>query len=512
MTTAQFSTIAVVGAGTMGAGIAQLAAANGCEVLLFDLSADALEQAMTKMMASLDKLVARGKFTADEVSALRQRIALVTDLSALAGADIVIEAIVEDLAIKRKLFAELETLVSQDTVLASNTSSLSISALAQGMAQPERFVGMHFFNPAPVMKLVEVVAGIDSEPSRIAAVKELAASWGKVAVVAKSTPGFIVNRVARPYYAEALRLTEEGFGEPAKIDAVLTACGGFRMGPFTLMDLIGHDVNYAVTSSVHQAFYGDSWFTPSLVQKDLVDAGHLGRKTGKGFFSYGDGSAFAVDPKAFCHRPGDAAIGLVQLSEHEGALAPLFTRIRAAYPSADTCHGEELPAIQLDHQLGIVFADGRTAAQLQDSTSNVHRAVMVVDLAADYSATSWLHLACSSAVTAADRDLAAGFFAALGVSVIYGADSPGLTVLRTVAMLANLGFDAVHKGVCTMKDVDEAMRFGVNYPKGPIQWAKDVGLDHIRATLGHIKAAYQDDRYRQSLLLSAAGEHLCASR
>lgn len=510
MKTGTFTTVGVVGAGTMGAGIAQLAASHGKQVLLYDLSADALETAMAKMMKTLAKLVAKGKFTEDQVQALRGRIALVTDLSALAPADIVIEAIVEDLAIKRKLFSELEGLVAEHAVLASNTSSLSISALARGMSHPERFVGMHFFNPAPVMKLVEVIAGIDSADHKVAEVKELASSWGKVAVVAKSTPGFIVNRVARPYYAEALRLTEEGFGSPAKIDAVLTACGGFRMGPFTLTDLIGHDVNYAVTSSVHQAFYGDSWFMPSLVQKDLVDAGHLGRKTGKGFFSYGDGVAAPVDPEAFCHPASERGVSLVQLSENEGALAALFTRIRDGYPGADTMHGEELPGIQLDHQLGIIFADGQTASALQGADSNVHRAVMVVDLAADYGSTKWLHLACSGEVTDADRDLAAAFFAKLGIKVIYGADSPGLIVLRTVAMLANLGFDAVLKGVCSTEDVDQAMRFGVNYPKGPIAWAKEVGISHIRRTLSHIKAVYDDDRYRQSLLLAA--DHLLAER
>lgn len=497
------ATVAVIGAGTMGAGIAQLAASHGHSVLLFDLNEAALEAAMTKMMATMAKLVAKGKFTEEQVKGLRQRISLVTDLEALAPADVVIEAIIEDLEIKRKLFRDLEELVAPSAVLASNTSSLSISALARGMVHPGRFVGMHFFNPAPVMKLVEVVAGIDSDPEVLASIKDLATSWGKVAVAAKSTPGFIVNRVARPYYAEALRLTEEGFGSPAQIDAILTACGGFRMGPFTLTDLIGHDVNYAVTESVYHAFYQDSWFTPSLVQKDLVDAGHLGRKSGKGFYDYSEAGKVHVNPDDFVHAAPAAApeLSLVQLSERTGPLAPLFARIREAYPDADSYHEERLPTIQLNHQLGLVFSDGQTAADLQRQDGNIYRGVAVIDLAADYEKAACLHLACSEAVTSSDRDLIAGFFAKLGVKVIFGADSPGLVVLRTVAMLANLGYDAAFKGVCSLADVDSAMRFGVNYPKGPVQWAEAVGLDHVRRTLAHLREAYQDDRYRRSYSL-----------
>lgn len=511
----RFATVAVIGAGTMGAGIAQLAATHGHKVLLFDLAEAPLEQAMTKMMASLSRLVTKGKFTEQQVADLRQRITLVTDLAQLSGADIVIEAIVENLDIKRKLFSDLEELVDTRTVLASNTSSLSISALARGMTEPSRFVGMHFFNPAPVMKLVEVVAGIDSDPAILSEVQQLATSWRKVAVQAKSTPGFIVNRVARPYYAEALRLVEEGFGTPAKIDTVLTACGGFRMGPFTLTDLIGHDVNYAVTESVYHAFYQDSWFKPSLVQKDLVDAGHLGRKSGKGFYDYSDSAAQAtsaesqadIDPSRHAYAAGsELGAASIRLTGCCGVLAQLGGRLQDVGAELNEqqpgCGSRgEIEISDGDQQLTLRLSDGKTAEQLQRAERD--RVAMVIDLAADFATAEFIHIACSSKATDADRNLAARAFAKAGIRVIFGADSPGLVVMRTVAMLANLGYDAVFKGVCSAEDVDNAMRFGVNYPKGPLSWAQEVGLGHVKATLENLRSAYQDDRYRVSYLLSS---------
>lgn len=236
-------TVAVVGAGTMGVGIAQLAAAHGHRVLLHDIVPDASRAAKTGLSQQLDSRVERGKMTADDAKALLDRIRLVADLADLAGAGLVIEAIVEDLAVKQKVFAELEGIVATDAILATNTSSISVTSIASVLAAPGRMVGMHFFNPAPVMKLVEVVSGRATAPEVAQAVFDLAGNWGKVAVHAQSTPGFIVNRVARPFYAEALRLLEEKVASPATLDALMKEGGGFRMGPFALMDLIGNDVN-----------------------------------------------------------------------------------------------------------------------------------------------------------------------------------------------------------------------------------------------------------------------------
>jgi 3-hydroxybutyryl-CoA dehydrogenase len=275
--------IGVVGAGTMGAGIAQVAAVAGRRVLIADMVPGAAERAVTGIRDRVKAQVAKGRLSVDP-GALD--LTAVDSADGLAESGVVIEAIIEDLAVKRALFAELETVVASDAILASNTSSLSPTALASGLAHPERLVGLHFFNPVPAMKLVEVISGLATAPHVADAAADLATAWGKTVVRSTATPGFIVNRIARPFYAEAWRLYEEHASVPENIDAVLTGAGGFRMGPFTLMDLIGHDVNEAVTRSVWGAFGHDPRFAPSLAQRALVEAGWLGRKAGRGFYDY----------------------------------------------------------------------------------------------------------------------------------------------------------------------------------------------------------------------------------
>ena len=277
--------VAVVGAGTMGAGIAQVAAVAGHPVIVYDAAEGAAGRAAAAVRDRVARLVAKGRLDLDP-SGLQ--LAVAADLGELAPAGCVIEAVAEDLAVKQALFADLEKIVTPDCVLATNTSSLSPTAIAAGLSHPGRLVGLHFFNPAPVMRLVEVVSGLATDPAVAAAVTRLAEDWGKQVVQASATPGFIVNRVARPFYAEALRLAEERAASPATIDAVLTQAGGFRMGPFALMDLVGQDVNEAVTRSVWAAFGYDPRFAPSLLQRAMVEAGWLGRKTGRGWYRYGD--------------------------------------------------------------------------------------------------------------------------------------------------------------------------------------------------------------------------------
>jgi 3-hydroxybutyryl-CoA dehydrogenase len=275
----------VVGAGIMGTGIAQVAAQAGHPVRLFDAREGAAESARSKLASTLDGLAAKGRIAPDQASAVAARVASASSLAEAASAGIVIEAIVEELEAKRALFRDLEQIVGAGTILASNTSSISITALAKGLGVPGRLVGMHFFNPVPLMKLVEVVSGLATDADVAEAVFALAKRWGKTAVHARSTPGFIVNRIARPYYAEALALLHERLAEPAAIDACLRGAG-FRMGPCELMDLIGHDTNFAVTQSVFEANFYDKRFQPSLVQREMVDGGLLGRKSGRGFYSY----------------------------------------------------------------------------------------------------------------------------------------------------------------------------------------------------------------------------------
>ncbi len=286
--------VGVLGAGAMGRGIAQVAAAAGHPVVLADTSAEALDQARTSIRALLDRDVEKGRRAPAKADAVFGRIAFAPlpegDPAPLAGCGLVIEAIVEDLAVKRRVFAALER-AAPDAVLATNTSSLSVTGIAGACARPDRVLGVHFFNPATLMPLVEIVAGHASDPAVVLAVRALVDGWGKTTVLAQDTPGFIVNRVARPFYGESLRLLEERVADCATIDWALTSVGGFRMGPFTLMDLIGNDVNYAVTCSVFEAFYYDPRYRPSLIQKRMVEAGLLGRKTGRGYYEHGPDAA-----------------------------------------------------------------------------------------------------------------------------------------------------------------------------------------------------------------------------
>ncbi len=277
--------IAVIGAGTMGSGIAQVAAQAGHDVILFDTRREAVDKALTALRRTLDKLVEKGKFTAEAAADLHQRITPASDLKELAGCGLVIEAIIEDLAIKKKLFAELGTLLGPGAVLATNTSSLSVTAIAAACQRPERVIGLHFFNPAPLLPLVEVVPGLATDATLPAQAAGLMRAWGKVPVVCKDTPGFIVNRVARPFYGEAIRIYEEGIADMPTIDAAMKRVG-FKMGPFELMDLIGNDINFTVTRTVWESFFFDPRYKPSFTQQRQVESGRLGRKTGRGYYAY----------------------------------------------------------------------------------------------------------------------------------------------------------------------------------------------------------------------------------
>ena len=280
--------VGIIGSGAMGAGIAQVAAVTGHKVVVYDANAAALDKAKAGLASTLARLQEKGKLaSAEEVM---QRFTFAESVSAFAACGLIIEAIVERLEIKKTVFAEVEKIVSEDCVLASNTSSLSITSIAAACNSASRVMGLHFFNPAPLMALVEIIPAVQTNEARIPAAKALMENWGKVPVIAKDTPGFIVNRVARPFYSEAIRIYEEGIADMATIDWAMTELGGFRMGPFTLMDYIGHDVNYVVTETVFQSFFYDPRYNPSFSQKRLLEAGWLGRKSGRGFYNYSEGA------------------------------------------------------------------------------------------------------------------------------------------------------------------------------------------------------------------------------
>lgn len=280
--------VGIIGAGTMGAGIAQVAATAGCSVKLYDTKTEALKKAKTDLDKIMARLVEKGKITGEEKQRIQGNIKYVNSLKELKDSDMTIEAIVENLEIKKNVFSTLEKFVDDDCILASNTSSLSIASIASSLEKPERCIGIHFFNPAPLMKLVEVIPAVQTSEKTLQTSVKTIKNWGKTVAVAKDTPGFIVNRVARPFYGEALRIYEEGIASFAEIDSAMKEIGGFRMGPFELMDFIGNDVNYIVTETVFEAFYFDPRYKPSFTQKRFAEAGYLGRKSGKGYYNYSD--------------------------------------------------------------------------------------------------------------------------------------------------------------------------------------------------------------------------------
>lgn len=377
--------IGVLGAGTMGVGIAQVAAQNGCHVFLVDVNPSQLEKAKSNLSAILTKLIEKEKISSSDKLEIEQRITYSADLHSFAPCNLIIEAIIEDLSVKHTVFKSIEEIVSQDCILASNTSSLSIASIGSVLKNPNRIIGIHFFNPAPIMPLVEIIPAVQTSAEIVNSTVELIKNWGKTVVVCKDTPGFIVNRVARPFYGEALRIYEEGIADFATIDWAMTHFGGFKMGPFTLMDYIGNDVNYSVTESVFTAFYYDPRFKPSFTQKRHKEAGFHGRKTGRGFYDYSEGAVLPVPNK------------------NEELGNQIFSRI--------------------------------------------------------------------------------------------------------LALLINEAIDAVFMQVASVEDIDLAMTKGVNYPKGLLAWADEIGLENILNQLQHLFDEYGEDRYRPNPLLRRMVKH-----
>ena len=371
--------IGVIGAGAMGAGIAQVAAQNGHQVVLSDTSQATLEKSKAKLEKVMNRLVEKGKITSEEASQIQASIQYTTELEDFAHADLVIEAIVERLDVKKSVFTALERIVKDDCLLASNTSSLSIASIAASCDLAHRVLGIHFFNPAPLMPLVEIIPAVQTSEEVLREAKELIDSWGKVSVITKDTPGFIVNRVARPFYGEALRIYEEGVADMPTIDWAMKTLGGFRMGPFELMDFIGNDINYAVTESVFQAFYNDPRYKPSFTQKRHAEAGWLGRKSGRGYYNYAEGST--------------------------------------------------MPEANQDELLGQQVLE------------------------------------------------------------------------RILVMLINEAADALFWNIASAQDIDLAMTKGVNYPKGLLKWADEIGLQKWVDKMDELYDLYREDRYRCSPLL-----------
>ncbi|MDR3081633.1 MAG: 3-hydroxyacyl-CoA dehydrogenase [Streptomyces sp.] len=483
------SPVAVVGTGTMGQGIAQVALVAGHPVRLYDAVPGRAQEAADALGARLDRLVEKGRLTDAERDAARARLLPAGSLAELAHCSLVVEAVLERLEAKQRLFGELEDIVADDCLLATNTSSLSVTAIGGALRNAGRLVGLHFFNPAPLMPLVEVVSGFATDVTSATRAYETARAWGKTPVACADTPGFIVNRIARPFYAEAFAVHEAQAADPATIDAVLRESGGFRMGAFELTDLIGQDVNESVTHSVWESFFQDVRFTPSLTQRRLVESGRLGRKSGQGWYAYGDD---AERPEPHTADKEQAPAYVVA----EGDLGPageLLTLIREAGISVREDEEDHGTRLVLPSGGQLVLADGQSSVEFRD--------VVYFDLAFDYRRATRIALSASRDTSPGTLAEATGLFQALGKDVSVIGDVPGMIVARTVARIVDLAHDAVAKGVATEDDIDTAMRLGVNYPLGPFEWSHSLGRGWAYSLLDDLHLRDPCGRYAPSLAL-----------
>jgi 3-hydroxybutyryl-CoA dehydrogenase len=494
-------TVAVIGAGTMGAGIAHVVAAAGHPVLLHDADSGAVGAALAQLTARLERSVDKGRISKQDARSLVERIRPASSVGDLAPARLVVEAIVEDLAVKQQVLSETASVLADDAVIATNTSSLSVTAIAGGVPRSERVAGLHFFNPAPVMPLVEVVSGALTDPGVADGLVAAAERWGKRPVRCTSTPGFIVNRVARPFYGESLRLLQERVADVPTIDAVVTGAGGFRMGPFALMDLVGLDVNLAVSTSVYEQTAHDGRFAPNVLQQAQVEAGRLGRKTGGGWYDYGPD---ALEPAVAPLEPAALPRTVV---EH-GSLGwahGIVGKLVAAGVDVDVVDGDGPGHLAFDG-ICLVPTDGRTATEhVAAETFDTHD-VVVFDLVHDWATASRIAIAVADQAGPRVAATVAAVFAAIGLDVSLVDDSPGLILMRIVAQLASVAADAVHLGVAAPADIDTAMRLGTNYPAGPLEWADALGVERIVAVLDHLHGAYGEERYRVSLAVRRAAQ------
>lgn len=478
-------TVGIVGTGTMGRGIAQLAATAGCQVLAMDARPGAAAEAKEFISTGLRRLADKGKLTPEDAVSAVGRIRVVTELAALAECHLVIEAIVEQIGPKQELFEALDALLPDDRILATNTSSVSVTAIAAGCKRAQRVAGFHFFNPAPVMKLVEVIPGLKTEAWVVDALMAVGRRMGRQPVRVKDSPGFLVNHVGRAYMPESLRILRESVAEPQDIDRVMREAAGFRMGPFELLDLVGLDVAHPVMESIYDQYYQEPMYQPSTIARLRVAGGLLGQKTGAGFYTYEGGKARVADEApAPAARPSSVWISSKDIEAQRAVVAVLSgTDVRLELterPGPDalcivTPFGEDASTAAALQQLDPV----RTVAIDTLFPLDRRRTLMTTPLTS---------MAC--------REAAHGVFGASGVPVTIINDSPGFIAQRVIAMIVNVGSNIAQQGIAAPGDIDLATRLGLNYPFGPLELGDRVGPRRIVAILEAMQAFYGEPRYR----------------
>jgi 3-hydroxybutyryl-CoA dehydrogenase len=467
-------TAGVAGAGTMGRGIAQVLAQGGARTLLFDAQPGAAAKARDSIAQALAKLVEKGKSTQAEADAIVSRIEVASSLEAFKPCHVVVEAIVEDLEVKKELFRNLESQVSSSCVLASNTSSLSVTAMAAACKHPGRVAGYHFFNPVPVLKIVEVVDGVRTEPWATDALTALAKRFGHTPVRCQDTPGFIVNHAGRAFVPEALRVLSEGVADFATIDRILMDAAGFRIGPFGLMDLVGLDVNHAVMKSMYHQYFEEPKYKPSFLVEARVAAGLLGRKTGRGWYEYRDGTALPVSENKASSKLPDAVWCVAELKD-------LFSKFKVRNDRDGVCFVAPLGNDVTTEALKQGLDPKRTVGVDPLFGFSKRRTLMVNPLTSQET-----------------RDAAHALLASDGVPVSVIHDSPGFVAQRIVAHIVNVGCDIMQMRICSPEDLDRAVMLGLGYPKGPLGFGDALGPERILTILENMHDILDDPRYRPS--------------
>ena len=491
-----YTHIGIIGTGAMGRGIAQIAAQSGSEVLLYDTSPAAADAARSHLGNQWARMAEKGRMAPDQVAACTQRVGIASTLNDLALCDLVVEAIVERLDVKTALFRDLEAIVQPSTVLASNTSSLSITAIAVGLKNPQRFVGFHFFNPVPLMKVVEIIAGLRTDDSVVQGLKQYAKSMGHTPVVAQDTPGFIVNHAGRGYGTEALRIVSEGVADFATIDRILRDQAGFKLGPFELMDLTGLDVSHPVMESIYHQYFEESRYRPSVITAQRLSGGILGRKTGEGFYKYADGAAqIAAEPAA----PVVDDMPPVWLSPRAARRSELLLLLKNLGAKIETGQSPSPQALTLVAPLGFDITTVAVVERLDPART------VGIDMLIDDAVTKRRVLATNPATRTDMRDAAHALFARDGKAVSVIRDSGGFVTQRVVSHIVNIASDICQQGICSPADLETAVTLGLGYPQGPLAMGNLYGPTNVLEVLFNMQTVYGDQRYRPSPWLRRRG-------